>query len=546
MKSLISDGLSLKRFTRRALAFLRGFKCRLGASKLASGTQDYGAKNPRRSSALFFPKTSFSLEPSVMNSEQDIGRQQSSHRFHFRECGSEKIPFLHKVSVRRQTSQCQSPNVCLPEEGHYLININSAREVPGSMNDRDRNLRESDLGLHGTFTPNKIESVHRWYPYLEGFSSEFVRRINRRWANRPLGTIYDPFGGTGTALTVAAVEGVKGLYSEINPFMRHVIDCKTNVLRRVAGRSQDFANYADTVLNQASLNETSLVDAEERLTATFPGRPYFRGRRLVELLGLRDALDKVEADGDFTRLGKLALASIGVASSEMKRQADLRYRTESELLSADYSVYDAFAAKARQIADDLDPFYSGLSVTHLAGKNAVETLGHNEEVDFVVTSPPYLNGTNYFRNTKLELWLSGFIEHERELGAFTRDAMIAGINNVTKAGRVSTTYDFVEPIARKLDLVAYDRRIPALVRGYCSDSELWLRNTFTMLKPSARLVVDIGDSRFAGVNVPTDEFLIQIARIVGFHFVESELVRERRSKDGTRLKQVILVFEKPK
>ena len=400
------------------------------------------------------------------------------------------------------------------------------------------------LGLHGTFSPNKLESVHRWYPYLEGFSSTFVEDIISRWANRQVSTIYDPFGGTGTAITVAAVNGIRGLYSEINPFMRHVIESKTNVLRRVANHNSEIAAYFQNLMKTARTLELSELQAAQELSAVFPGRPYFRGRRLVEILALKTAIDVVDTNADFWSLGQLALASIGVASSEMKRQADLRYRTEKESLSDEYSVYLAFEVKCNQIVHDISSDYSTLTESFLAGENAVVQNAFQGEVDFIVTSPPYLNGTNYFRNTKIELWLAGYISHESELGKFTQEAMIAGINNVSKASRVSKTYPFVEAIATKLDEVAYDKRIPALVRGYCSDTELWVSNCMNLMKPKSRLVVDIGDSRFAGVHVPTDMFIVEISTQLGLQHIHTEMVRGRHSKDGSKLKQVLLVFEK--
>lgn len=402
-----------------------------------------------------------------------------------------------------------------------------------------------NLGVHGTFLPNKYESVHRWYPYLEGFSSTFVEDIISRWASGQVSTLYDPFGGTGTAITVAAVNGIRGLYSEINPFMRHVIECKTNVLRRVSNRKSEIADYFQTLTNASLDLELVEVEAKELLSEAFPGRPYFKGRRLVEILALRQAINNVPTNTDFKQLAQLAIASIGVASSEMKRQADLRYRTEKELLSDDYSVYEAFQEKCSQIVNDITSEYADLTESFLAGANAVEEAKFEGEVDFIITSPPYLNGTNYFRNTKIELWLSGYIQHESELGSYTQQAMIAGINNVSKASRPSKTYQFAEEVALQLDEVAYDKRIPALIRGYCSDTELWLANCLNMMKPNSRLVIDIGDSKFAGVHVPTDEFIIKIASQLGLTHVHTEQVRVRHSKDGSKLKQVLLVFEKP-
>ena len=75
------------------------------------------------------------------------------------------------------------------------------------------------LGLHGTFVPNKSQSIHRWYPYIEGFSNDFVSSLLNEFATKGH-TVYDPFAGTGTTVCVAEQLGMKATYSEINPFMR--------------------------------------------------------------------------------------------------------------------------------------------------------------------------------------------------------------------------------------------------------------------------------------------------------------------------------------
>jgi DNA modification methylase len=411
--------------------------------------------------------------------------------------------------------------------------------------EKDMHLQSKhEQGIHGTFSPNKLTSVHRWYPYLEGFSATFVRDITSRWAKGRVQTVYDPFGGTGTTVAVAAENGIRGLYSEINPFMQHVIETKTNVLRRIANDRTTIGSYLQSIANLAPQIERSLSDAQEELSRTFPKKQYFTGRRLIEILALRDAINEISSTKDVKMLGQLALASIGVPSSEMKRQADLRYRTEREQLPSTYSVYQAFSEKSHQIAADINPTFANWAEVFPANANAIEISPFSGEVDFIVTSPPYLNGTNYFRNTKLELWLAGYIKHENQLSTLTQQAMIAGINNVSKASRPSKSFDFVELVAEQLDKVAYDKRIPALVRGYCSDTELWLQNCIQMMRPGARIVIDIGDSCFAGVHVPTDEFIVAIARNLGLHQLGTDVVRVRRSKDGSILKQVLLAFEK--
>lgn len=402
------------------------------------------------------------------------------------------------------------------------------------------------LGKHGTFSPNLIESIHRWYPYIEGFSSTFVETLINKWSEGAK-SIFDPFAGTGTTLTVGSINNIKGFYSEINPFMQLVINCKTNHLKMIVLNKEQslLKDYFNQIIEFAEKNQLSQKSAEDTLNKTFPGRPFFVNSRLVQIVSLKNAVFKVEPLKEYFRdMARLALGSIGVLSSEMKRASDLRYRRERELLPENFSVFDQFKEKVDQIINDLSADLADMTPTQFVGSNALHKNKLENEVDLIITSPPYLNGTNYFRNTKIELWLTGLIQHEKELVQFNREAMIAGINNVSKSSRPIKKFDFVEEVATKLDEVAYDKRIPTLVRGYCSDSEMWIENCKRMLSDGGKIVIDIGDSKFAGVHVPTDKFLIEIAEKVGLQHIDTELVRKRNSNDGTELKQVLLAFEK--
>lgn len=456
--------------------------------------------------------------------------------------------YIELVSASKKNLDSLS-DITLRKLRSYFSAVGSNNPVVKKQSDQLHLLQpvqEDLLGKHGTFSPNHIESIHRWYPYIEGFSSTFVESLIKKWASGAK-KIYDPFAGTGTTLTVAAINGIEGYYSEVNPFMQLVIDVKSNVLKRLPNKKSGLKRYLAEITKYAEDNRPSLKVAQEKLDATFPGRPFFLGKRLVDIISLKNAISSIKTDDpDFNKVAKLILGSIGVPSSEMKRASDLRYRRENELLPDTYSVLEEFNKKVAQVLDDIDAKLADISSTVSVGDNALNDNQVNKEIDLVLTSPPYLNGTNYFRNTKIELWLSGFIEHESELGRFNREAMIAGINNVSKTSREIRPLPFVEKIAEKLDKVAYDKRIPTLVRGYSSDTKLWLSSCMNMLKDDGRIVIDIGDSKFCGIHVPTDEIIIHIAESIGLELIDTELVRKRNSNDGTPLKQVLLTFTKHK
>lgn len=400
-------------------------------------------------------------------------------------------------------------------------------------------------GIHGTFSPNFKVSVHRWYPYLEGFSSEFVQAIYDEFAG-PDSRIYDPFGGTGTAITVAAENRLLACYSEINPLMRLVIDCKTNVLRQVSHRKKELSVYFENLFRHAAESCPTEADAQFELAAAFGNRPFFKGRRLIEIISIKRAISACPAASPaFCDLARLAIASIAVSCSEMKRAADLRYRTQKEAHAADFSSLTEFRDKLSQILGDIDKVYSTLPSVSCLSNSALTQPTYDEHVDVLITSPPYVNGTNYFRNTKLELWLTGFLSCEKELGAFRDQALAAGINDISRRGRTPTKIGCVEKVAEQLDAVAYDVRIPELIRRYFSDTAVWLTNAHRLIRTGGVAVIDIGDSRFSGVHVPADELMVEIAEECGFKLVECRNVRTRRSNDGSALKQVLLILKKP-
>ena len=77
------------------------------------------------------------------------------------------------------------------------------------------------------FASNKSERVHRWVPWIAGFSSEFVREAIGKCV-KDRGTILDPFAGVGTTLVEAMRGGHKAIGFEINPYAALACQVKVN------------------------------------------------------------------------------------------------------------------------------------------------------------------------------------------------------------------------------------------------------------------------------------------------------------------------------
>lgn len=385
----------------------------------------------------------------------------------------------------------------------------------------------------GTFLLNKTEPIHRWYSYVEGYSSCLItEELHTFLALKPnIETIYDPFCGTGTTSLVASTHGIKSFYSESNPFMQSVIETKINGVYRldVNAVSTKLIEYI-ALINDIKVKQYTSWNGFEK---------FFGERQLNELLTIKDLISQ-EADESLNSILALALSSIVVKVSKMTRRGDLRYATEEEY--REESVLECFADKLNEMIFDIQHHKTIVKCCTTKVSDDARDNDFVDAFDCVITSPPYLNGTNYIRNTKLELKLNGFISTESDLPRFHSKGIIAGINNVSKRTAIDTVLPVVEPYLEQLQPVSYDERIPKMVAGYFRDMDMVIQKLHTSIKPGGLFTMDIGDSQFAGVHIPTHQILSNICAQYGFTLYDEEILRERRSKNGMVLTQRLLRY----
>lgn len=385
----------------------------------------------------------------------------------------------------------------------------------------------------GTFSLNKTEPIHRWYSYVEGYSSCLIaEELKKLLVLKPnIETIYDPFCGTGTTSLVASTHGIKSFYSESNPFMQTVIETKINGVHKLDVKtvSTKLIEYL-ALINEIKIEEFESWNGFEK---------FFGERQLNELLTIKDLISQ-EDDETVKSIHALALSSIVVKVSKMTRRGDLRYATEKEY--REESVLECFADKLNEMIFDIQHHKTMVKCSTTKVSDDARNNEYIDAFDCVITSPPYLNGTNYIRNTKLELKLNDFISSENDLPSFHSKGIVAGINNVSKRTAIDTVLPVVEPYWEQLQPVAYDERIPKMVAGYFRDMDMVIQKLSRSMKSGGLFTMDIGDSQFAGVHIPTHLILSDICAQYGFALYDEEILRERRSKNGMVLTQRLLRY----
>ena len=389
----------------------------------------------------------------------------------------------------------------------------------------------------GTFVLNKKEPVHRWYKYDEGYSSEFIYKEINNLSVFPT-TLFEPFAGSGTTPLVASSLGIKSFYTEMNPFMKFVTNTKINVARNAVSKKdivlKELTTFSETI------SSSIFPDPIELKRGGF--EKFYSQEVLTAITFIKEEINKIN-DSDCIELASLALASIAVKISKMKKHGDLRYAKESEKKPEDFDVKTNYINKLQQIIEDIKQLEIENYAEVICVGNDARTANIPTEVDCIITSPPYLNGTNYIRNTKLELNLLDFVADESSLKLLHSEGIIAGINNVSKRREVINHIEELNPILEELEPVSYDVRIPKMIIGYFNDMNDFFKNSVKLLRHGGILILDIGDSQFAGVHVPTDVLLSIIAKKYGFILYEEEILRTRRSKNQMILSQKVLRYQ---
>ena len=386
----------------------------------------------------------------------------------------------------------------------------------------------------GTFQLNKSEAIHGWYSYIEGYSSCLVVDELKKIGISNISSVYDPFGGTGTTPLVATQNGLDSYYSESNPFMLSVIDAKINCVKKLIDLkigASIIVDFREKIKNHKFKNDVFEYNGFEK---------FYNPSSLSVILEIKKMISKVKEDNS-RKILMLALSSIQVLCSKMIRRGDLRYATEKEK-SDSIDVKDIFIQKLDIMINDINS--AGNTVKKYSTMLSSDAREINAEnlIDCVITSPPYLNGTNYIRNTKLELKLNDFLNDEKDISKLHSKGIVSGINNVSKRNNEFKILDFVKPYIDKLEPVVYDSRITKMVIGYFNDMNDIIEKLSIAIKDNGYFIMDIGDSQFAGIHIPTHILLEKICNIHGFIKYDETILRERRSKNNMILSQRVLRF----
>lgn len=420
------------------------------------------------------------------------------------------------------------------------------------------------------FTSNREEPVHRWVPWIAGFSSEFVRHALGPASDCE--TVLDPFAGVGTTLVEAMRLGYNVTGFEVNAYAS--LACRAKL--RIAEYDPDeieglLGDFVDFVGSRTASGDTP----ESRPPAGFVSRTAFFSpaieRQVLFALDFIERMDcEVGAD-----LFRLALGAVMVSFSNYSYEPSLGTRAAAGKPGIEEADVTAIVGRRlSQMVVDIRQWHTeqaGRRVPagelHRASCLSAPDLVAPQSVDAIVTSPPYLNNYHYVRNTRPHLYWLGLADARAELAELEEISFGKFWQNVRSGPPVGLRED-VPGLAEQLDELS--RRNPAkgvyggsgwanYAATYFNDCGVLCRAMARWLVPGGRAIVVIGNNILQGLEFKTDQILADIGqsaglRVQGIHEVRTKRtgssilnssVRMGETPVKTRLYESAVVFAAP-
>lgn len=395
------------------------------------------------------------------------------------------------------------------------------------------------------FTENRSLPVHRWVPWIAGFSRGFVGDCLRLYL--PEGDpreslVLDPFAGVGTTLVEAFRRGHNTAGFEINPYAalaaRAKLEAADVSVTELEAWTDAFRAFMRSTADRGS-PDPGIAPAGFRSRIPFFS-PKVQPQVLWALKFIADTADPKLRD-----LFSLAFGSVMVKFSNYTYEPSLGSRPGcGKPLIENADVAGVMLAKLREIAADCREFQAGLPEAALGASRQVipDSIFNAEKyldagsVDLAITSPPYLNNYHYVRNTRPHLFWLRFIETTSDLSRIEHSNFGKYWQTVRDGPPIELEFQLPE-LAALLDRIRQTRSEKRVYGGsgwanyaaqYFNDTHRFCTVMARLLKPGGHVVVVIGNSIIQGTEIKVDAFLASIGEMNGLLKRDIHMLRTKR------------------
>jgi len=415
------------------------------------------------------------------------------------------------------------------------------------------------------FNKNKTVSIHQWYPFVEGYSKEFIESILKEIDYTPERAL-EPFSGSGTTALELQFKNISCISFEVSPFMHLLSSVKLyNYYSKV-----DF----DRILNEFKRTLATLPKEIENIRniEKIPfGRTVvktdnldkwnFNDESLDGILDIKYSISFIE-ERAYKNLFRIVLASILLEVSNVFRNGKcLSYKKDWRTRKT-YSrneVHDLFLSKIENvIKNDIEV------LEKLTKESTVDNYRHlyfgdvrvnilnipDNSIDLIITSPPYLNSRDYTDIYMLELKVLDLIKNYDELKKLRKSTLRSHVQikyEDLEILNVPTLKKYLNTVTKK-NLDFWNNDILNMIKGYFLDMDHLFIQFKRVMQVDKFIYFNVANSAYFGEEIKVDQIISEIAVLHGFKLIEIRKARDLKSSSQQSgsiktLRESVIVFK---
>lgn len=412
------------------------------------------------------------------------------------------------------------------------------------------------------FNKNKSVSIHQWYPFVEGYSKEFIESILEEIDYRPE-SVLEPFSGSGTTALELQFKNINCTSFEVSPFMFLLSSVKLY-------KDYNFEIFS-IYLNELKIR-LSLSPSKIREHQKIPfGRTVVKNDKLSKwnfndesldgILDIKHAISFID-NVAYQNLFKIVLASILLEVSNLFRNGKcLSYKKDwqNKINYSRNDIHNIFLNKIDNIiSKDILKIEEALNDVEI---NNSENLIYGDvrsnilnvpdnSIDLIITSPPYLNSRDYTDIYMLELKVLDLITNYEELHDLRKRTIRSHVQikyKETEEINAPTLKKYLELISQK-EINLWNNDLLNMIKGYFLDMQHIFTEFKRVLQPNKFIYFNVANSAYFGEEIKVDQIISEIAIQCGFNLIEIRKARNLKSSsqqsgDIKYLRESVIIFK---
>lgn len=367
---------------------------------------------------------------------------------------------------------------------------------------------------------------------IHSYTAKFIPQIPRFFIKKycePGSRVLDPFCGSGTTLLEAKALGCHAFGVDISPLARLIAKTKTTLI------NPERLSRVNQKINKRLRERVKLT-----YDVDFPNKTYwFHPKAIFQLRKIFSVIDEFYDAKIIDKNLKdfyLACASSIIRKSSYADPENpktycsprMRLKRENQIPTEPIKYFlKAIEENYHRMKEAYTLLSDQNSTVEFLSSNDTRNLNMQEKVDLIVTSPPYANAQEYFRNIKLELFWLKLADPTQITGLDKKQ--IGGENHaaINYKQLHLTKIPIIDRVIKKIYDV--DMKRAYIVYKYFYNMDKCLFEYSRVLKKKGHLVIIIGNNSVRGQTIPIHKGLIEIAKSHGFrlHELGYDLIRNR-------------------